>query len=562
MPMPTEEDDCKLQAMLHVLEQLSQGQKALEQAVVKMHQDVWKLGMRKTDRLQRTASSLPSKMDISPNEVEVELEMESQESTCVLPETENEKTPEIARSSTLLDQKQRRLLRLKQLFQQDAVMTLGASSTSIQAVKETSNSFRLAYLDAAMVFILLANVIIIGLSMDNDVQGQWSAWKSFDLAFSVIFFADMVFRMCLHGFSNYLFGPDRTANMLDAFLVALDIVQLILELVIANSPVENVQALSLFRIVRLMRLTRAVRLVKSTLFADLLAMLHGIKHGAVPLLWAVCVFIGTVYLGALFCRELLGPSQVTEEFGDVASYFSSVPRSSMTVFRCTFGDCTSVDGKPIFEQVYRTLGPVSAVIFCAFCSAFLLFVSFGLFNIIAAIFLESTVRGATESAKRKHTDRLCDHSLWVKNAVQFIRCLLKHDGCGLQVPGSLVDHVEEIADLDVPRRVIEEVIQTDPLARQALDELDIDRDDQRKLAKILDAGHSGRITMMWLVNGLSRLRGLPARSDTISVEFCVQAMQTQIHEIREFLAKRMGAKDFSDIRQNFRKLTVDSILED
>eukprot|EP00930_Biecheleria_cincta_P068586 TRINITY_DN5614_c0_g1_i4.p1 TRINITY_DN5614_c0_g1~~TRINITY_DN5614_c0_g1_i4.p1 ORF type:complete len:577 (+),score=78.63 TRINITY_DN5614_c0_g1_i4:61-1731(+) len=556
MPMPTEEDDCKLQAMLHVLEQLSQGQKALEQAVVKMHQDVWKLGMRKTDRLQRTASSLPSKMDISPNEVEVELEMESQESTCVLPETENEKTPEIARSSTLLDQKQRRLLRLKQLFQQDAVMTLGASSTSIQAVKETSNSFRLAYLDAAMVFILLANVIIIGLSMDNDVQGQWSAWKSFDLAFSVIFFADMVFRMCLHGFSNYLFGPDRTANMLDIFLVALDSVQLILERVIANSAAENVPAVSLFRIVRLARLTRAVRLVKSTLFSDLLAMLNGIRHGAVPLLWAVCVFIGTVYLGALFCRELLGPTETSGEFSSVAVYFSSVPRSGMTVFRCTFGDCTSVDGKPIVEQVYRALGPMSAGMFCAFCTAFLLFVSFGLFNIIAAIFLESTVRGATEAATTKSTDRLCDKRLWIKNAAQFIRCLLKHDGCGLQVSGSLVDHVEEIADLDMPRSVIQEVIEDDPLARHALDELDIGREDQRKLAKILDAGHSGSINLLSLVNGLSRLRGLPARSDTISVELCVQAIQTQIHEIHEVLAETMGANICSDGKARFSRSQV------
>merc|ERR1712110_178973 len=100
-----------------------------------------------------------------------------------------------------------------------------------------------------------------------------------------------------------------------------------------------------------------------------------------------------------------------------------------------------------------------------------------------------------------------------------------------------------IVEVDVPRSVIDSVVKTDAQARQALDALDIDSEDQKKLSRILDMDQSDAINMLTIMNGLQRLRGIPRRSDTISVEFVAQSIQQKVEEMHVWLTAAMTASD-------------------
>merc|ERR1712139_4553 len=67
--------------------------------------------------------------------------------------------------------------------------------------------------------------------------------------------------------------------------------------------------------------------------------------------------------------------------------------------------------------------------------------------------------------------------------------------------------------------------------QEHLDALDIDKEDHKRLSDILDPDHSGTVGVLELVDGLKRLRGEPRRSDIVTVDLMVRALQEKVHEI-------------------------------
>merc|ERR1719492_655020 len=79
-------------------------------------------------------------------------------------------------------------------------------------------------------------------------------------------------------------------------------------------------------------------------------MIQGMLGGLATLGWAIVLFILFVYVVSLIFRESLGGH---EEVGEdaIAWYFQTVPRSMFTIFRCSFGDCSTKNGTPLFEHM-------------------------------------------------------------------------------------------------------------------------------------------------------------------------------------------------------------------
>merc|ERR1712203_399266 len=102
--------------------------------------------------------------------------------------------------------------------------------------------------------------------------------------------------------------------------------------------------------VRLAKLIRLLRLLRADIFKDLLAMIQGLRGGATVLMWAVLLFLLIVYVMALIFRETWGEEKDKEnrwgtDAEKVREYFDSVPRSMLTTFRCSFGDCNTKEGQ-------------------------------------------------------------------------------------------------------------------------------------------------------------------------------------------------------------------------
>merc|ERR1712039_787887 len=118
--------------------------------------------------------------------------------------------------------------------------------------------------------------------------------------------------------------------------------------------------------------------------------------------------------------------------------------------------------------------------------------------------------------------------------VYFIcRQIVSHKDTGYELEGQMSECVDSLLEVKVPRGSVEHVVATDPLTKKCLRALDIDQDDQKQLAKILDADHKGSLNILQIINGLRRLRGTMRRSDTISVELVAQAVQEKVDALQE-----------------------------
>jgi len=161
-------------------------------------------------------------------------------------------------------------------------------------------------------------------------------------------------------------------------------------------------------------------------------------------------------------------------------------------------------------------------------------VTIALFNVITAMFLESTMTAAQELNFRKQQERIHDKKLWSKGVSILIRKLL--EGCGYDLPlnRKLSESVDEIMEAQVDRRVINALVVEDVEASKVLDDLDVDKHDHARLGDILDSGHQGCIGILDFVNGLRRLRGnSPTRSDMVGIDLMVQDLQEQCRKMAQ-----------------------------
>jgi len=283
-----------------------------------------------------------------------------------------------------------------------------------------------------------------------------------------------------------------------------------------------------------------------------LAMIQGMMGGMSTLMWSVVLFILFIYVVSLVFREGLGPDPKLglsdDDDKNVERYFNGVPRSMYTIFRCSFGDCSTGAGTPIFEHVSEKQGALWSMIF----SAFLFIVAIGLFNVISAIFVQSTLDSAAEIAASKRRAKLDNEEHWATNFVAFLKPLLlhctwekltEHDIHNLDSGEATLELIDAILATEIPRSVIDEVVREDKVAQKALNNLDIDHSDHRYLSDILDPDNGGTVSAREMVDGLKRLRGDPRRSDIITVDLMLRAMQEKVDEIWVFLNHQRDGRD-------------------
>merc|ERR1712187_371946 len=102
--------------------------------------------------------------------------------------------------------------------------------------------------------------------------------------------------------------------------------------------------------------------------------------------------------------------------------------------------------------------------------------------------------------------RLDDRDLFQKNAATLLKEILVDAESGYLNLKGLADDVETIATLKIERHVIDKVIKNNDAAKEALEALDIDAEDQKQLSKIADYNQKGSVSMLELLNVLQRIR--------------------------------------------------------
>eukprot|EP00929_Paragymnodinium_shiwhaense_P005546 TRINITY_DN10770_c0_g2_i1.p1 TRINITY_DN10770_c0_g2~~TRINITY_DN10770_c0_g2_i1.p1 ORF type:complete len:694 (+),score=131.89 TRINITY_DN10770_c0_g2_i1:132-2213(+) len=397
-------------------------------------------------------------------------------------------------------------------------------------------------LDSVIGLFIVLNAIFIGFSMDATEQQQGLVF-TIDISFSVVFIFELMTKLKMHGFRGQFLGSNRFMNMFDAGLIFIDLVQLVLQIVYpsAASNVADLPSASLFRIVRLARLIRILRLLRHPALQTLLMMLHGMFGGLPTLCWALLLFISTVYVVALMFREFLGRA----EHQRIYEYFFNVPRAMVTTFRCSFGDCTTIQGTPIFEHVDEVYGMGFSLFYCLFAFA----MSIGMFNVISAIFVQSTMAAATALQNKNKKERLQNESLWASRVTVLVKAVLEACYPWRDDITDLSKEVDDIYELKVETNILERLGNC-PIVIEALEDLDVDPEDHTHLADILDVEQSGNIAIIELLQGIKRLRGNPRRSDIVAIDLTCRAMQNTLKQIQ-------GILEVDNIRKN-SKMSVDT----
>jgi len=398
-----------------------------------------------------------------------------------------------------------------------------------------------AVMNSVVGFIIFANTVCLGLSLDI-AKGNERTFLVLDIIFSILFMIELIVKLCAFGCHELYCGKDSMMNLFDTSIVIIDSIQLVVMCTLKDSPFgPSGNYAGVLRVVRLLRLSRILRLLRSRVFRDLLAMIEGIRGGMTALGWSLVLFGLFVFVVSLVFREGLGNNEeIGEEIGEnvAAFYFRTVPRSMFTIFRCSFGDCSTISGTPIFEHVTNSHG-----VFWSFAySLFLFLVVIGMFNVISAIFVENTMSFAMELTTKKRRMALHDDVRWAQNVMTVLQAMVNKvdpDLPGLQElvdTGKCSDELfNHILETQITRKDLHIVLHEDVGVQKALEKLDINPCDHRYLPDILDPHNRGFIGVLEFVDGIKRLRGDPRRSDIIAVDLMVRSLHSKSDNILRWL---------------------------
>eukprot|EP00928_Gymnodinium_smaydae_P040720 TRINITY_DN27598_c0_g1_i2.p1 TRINITY_DN27598_c0_g1~~TRINITY_DN27598_c0_g1_i2.p1 ORF type:complete len:542 (+),score=52.20 TRINITY_DN27598_c0_g1_i2:104-1729(+) len=453
----------------------------------------------------------------------------------------NKSSLEIRRSSTLrrdvysgqvlntpvgnkhVDHRKRKLRRIFQLAK-EADYAEECCSSDITRTKCSLTAHGIDWwIDYFMDGVILLNAFMIGVSLDVDSTGTF--WVVSQVVFSLLFLLEIGFKIVRNGFCGFYWHTEQwISHWFDSLLVVVDAMQVFSSLLVPGvgnrMDQGGVPSASLFRILRFLRFSRVLRVLRSDAFSDLQAMLQGFVGAITTLFWAILFFLLVIYVAALFCREAFGEFEVP----NVKEHFHSVPRAMLTIFRCSFGECDSAGGVPIFEHVILHYGEMYSAAYCAFT----FFVTVGLFNVISAVFVDSVYRAQSRVETEKMNVRLQDEQKFAGTVCLLLRRLLSLTGN--EVTGSLASQEHLLFSKEFNKEDIDALV-IDTMARTALSDLDIDPNDHHRLSDILDPDQSGTIDVFELLDGLRRLRGQPRRSDIIAVDLMMRCLQCTVDEI-------------------------------
>jgi len=207
--------------------------------------------------------------------------------------------------------------------------------------------------------------------------------------------------------------------------------------------------------------------------------------------------------------------------------FGSVSQSIMTSFRCFIGDCSTAGGRPIAPLFAEAVGAGCNVVY-VFVT---MFVGFGLFNIVAAIFVDNTMQVAANDTVRNRKKRYLENLVAAQNAKKLLHWIHRHqqivDGQDVSIELTFPD----LQELRISRDLFESVI-TDEQTLVILQNIGVAEVDHSGLFDMLDPAADGTIQGSALFEGLMWVRGEMTKSDTISIKLMMRAVLREIHDIR------------------------------
>jgi len=382
--------------------------------------------------------------------------------------------------------------------------------------------------------IILLNTVSLGVSAD--LHATWPGWLIIDSIFAGFFFLAMVTKMWSWGLKKY-FSVELHWNLFELVVVGLAVLEVCF-VALDGQDDQDASKFPLLRMLRLSRIARIVRVCRLQMFSELTMMINGAVGSMRTLLWSMLLITLPVYGMALLLRESLGG-----QVGAGTEGFQSVLASFFTVFRCLVAnECTTAEGKPIFVLVSSEYGWALAVFYCVVT----VLMSFGLYNVIMAIYVENIVAAAKYNDLHQKRQRFLDSQVFAEKVIKLVDFICRvhttyerneanaddeqHSNTSNSIDMDHVSAIEITPDFFEFLRTFREF-------QDLLNDLDIADEDQFDLFHTLDVDGSGAIDLEELVVGICKLRGPARRSDIIGVDLVARATQRSVEKLLQKASK-------------------------
>jgi hypothetical protein len=394
-------------------------------------------------------------------------------------------------------------------------------------------SHPLVFIDSAMAGVIVLNAIVIGASADS---ADWDGWIVVDAFFCFFFILEFVLKVHFLGWLGY-FCKEIGWHWFEIILLVSSLMEVAFALAARGKDI--VSGSSLFRVFRLLRLTKLLRICKLRFVNDLVMMVNGAIGGLRTLFWSVIIISLPLYVVALVMRETLGANEKGEGHG--AECFSTLARAFFTMFVCVVaGDCSDEHGRPIFVLASAKYGWAYGMIYLLT----LLFMIFGLFNVIIAIYVENTVAAAKCNEMKIKEIRLHDERMFKEKALEM--ALIIHsfkEGVAVGEMESESLDLDNLYSIEITHDEFLEIC-NDRAFCDVLSELDISHADQKDLFDTLDVDRGGTLDLTELIGGIAKLRGDAKKSDVVGVILSVRHVTLVLDQMSRILDNHSEALHF------------------
>lgn len=167
--------------------------------------------------------------------------------------------------------------------------------------------------------------------------------------------------------------------------------------------------------------------------------------------------------------------------------------------------------------------------------------TFGLFNVIVAIYVENAVAAAKFNDVRQKKNRLVDTSVFTDKAAELIETIWSNHESNPEQATIDSLPLEQVLAIQVTPALFERLLKMKHF-QQILRDLDIADMDQVDLFEALDIDASGFLDLEQLVQGIAKLRGDARRSDVISVNLMVRAVLQRFTKFEINTSKELAAQ--------------------
>lgn len=363
--------------------------------------------------------------------------------------------------------------------------------------------------------VIVANALFMGYRLGVPA-GYSHILDSVDLGFLIYYTLEAIVRLAIFGCEVTFCGPDRIWNLFDMLCVIISAVDNVLPLLVDVS--RDVGGLKILKMLRLIKLARPLKALRYPIFADLKVMIFGVASGVRVLGWALTLLMSGIYLLSIIMVDFAGRGKNGIE------EFSTLRKAMFTIFRCFTDGCSSYGGAPLAEQVAEKHG-VSFLI--AYVLVFML-VTFGLFNLIMAIFVDhitsnsvarkqQTISNSHDDTKRRLEDMFAFLIMHCKTAVGKRHHMLTRQERQRFEEAWHADENRSFPEHVVVNRTIFKKWCMNPEFVDLMDEIEIDAANLTDLFDVLDSDMSGELTPREIVDGLMKLRGPITKADIVAI---------------------------------------------